>query len=64
MACRIICVQEPIAIRLGRNVSQVVRKSRRRLKISWEYAYYVPLLSSLQQLLSDDMILSEVHMLQ
>ena len=53
------CLQEPVEIRLGRNVKTVVRRSRRRHQISWDYGYYVPLLSSLNQLLSDDLVLSE-----
>ena len=35
-------------------------RRRRRHKISWDCAYYIPLLSSLNQLLSDDVVLSEV----
>ena len=37
----------------------VVRRSRRSHKISWDYGYYVPLLSSLRQFLSNGLVLSE-----
>ncbi len=35
-------------------------KGKTRLKLCWDCAYYIPLLESLQQLLSIDWILEEV----
>ena len=39
-------------------------KGRTRLKLCWDCAYYIPLLDSLQQLLSIDWILEEVCILR
>ena len=47
--------------KLGRRVITSTKNSRPFYKTIWDYVYDIPLIQSLQQLLSDSMILGEVH---
>ena len=56
-----LCLQEPVERKLGYTIcTTTTRKSRPHLKRKWDYAYDVPLLSSLHQIMSDSLILNEV----
>ena len=46
--------------KLGSLVSRTIRSGRSQFKQEWDNVYVVPLLASLQQLLSDKFILEEV----
>ena len=60
--CGCICFwQEPVERKLGRRVITSTKNSRPLYKTIWDYVYDIPLIQSLQQLLSDSMILGEVH---
>lgn len=52
--------QEPVERRLGHRVITTTRNSRPFFRTIWDYVYDIPLLQSLQQLLSDSFILKEV----
>ena len=56
-------LQEPTERKLGRRIVTTTKKSRPYFKHVWDHVYDVPLLSSLQQLLSDKFILDEVRAL-
>ena len=49
--------------KLGSRIVRVTRKGRYFFKRAWDYVYDVPLLLSLQQLLSDDSVLEQVCLL-
>jgi len=55
--------KEPIEKRLGRCLKRKRSNGQIPLKFCWNCAYYVPLLESLQRLLSIDWVLEEVHVL-
>ena len=58
----IIFVQEPVEIKLGRNVKTVVRNSRRCHKILWDCGYmclFCPLFNNFSQIIS--FYLRQVH---
>lgn len=52
--------QEPIEVKLGRSVHTRRRNSIPRLSLAFDKVYYVPLLQSLQLLLSQSAIFKEV----
>lgn len=52
--------QEPVERKLGHRVITTTRNSRPFFRTIWDYVYDIPLLQSLQQLLSDCFILKEV----
>lgn len=53
--------QEPHERKLGYTIHTVNKNSRPFIKRKWDYAYDVPLLSSLHQIMSDKFILREVY---
>ena len=53
--------QEPVERKLGRRMITTIKNSRPFYKAVWDAVYEVPLLQSLQQLLSDSFILGEVY---
>ena len=53
-------IQPPVERKLGSKIVAVSKKGRRKFERVSDYVYEVPLLSSLQQLLSSPMILEEV----
>lgn len=54
-------LQEPVERKLGRRMVTTMRNARPLQKAVWDFVYDIPLIESLQQLLSDSFILEEVH---
>ena len=55
-----ILLQEPVERKLGVTTGWITKQNNSLIGLPWDVVYYVPLLSSLHQLLSDDHILNEV----
>ena len=53
-------LQEPIERKLGHRMVTTTKNMRPYFKTVWDHVYDIPLLSSLQQLLSDKFVLQEV----
>ena len=53
--------QEPVERKLGQHVRRFTKNNTSHTKLTWDVVYDVPLISSLQQMLSDDHILEEVR---
>ena len=53
-------LQEPVERRLGQNSQRFVKENNSCIKQTWDLVYDVPLISSIQQLLSNEHILDEV----
>lgn len=59
----VIHLQEPVERKLGSKVVRFNRNGRSCFKTAWDYMYIVPLIESLQRLLSNKLMLEEVYTL-